>query len=148
MSGKRTPEETAPFQGLATFPGQGLFRLGHTLPLSLDQSLSLSPWREGGARAPIARTIKSLEKALHGFSLHPFIYTKSSVLFALSSPSIFSSSPTDIAKRPHSRAHSGRTRSSNSPFHNGHSALIVRWWIGNQKKGTPARSPCRCKDTT
>ena len=69
-----------------------------------------------GCFGSIARTIKSFEKALHIFSPHPFLPPIPSALSTLSAPSIFSFGQNDIAKGPHLEAHSGRTRTSKSPF--------------------------------
>ena len=96
----------------------------------------------------IARNIKSSEKALHGFSPQPFVYTKSSAPLSLSAPSKPSSSPTDLAKRLHLKARSGRTTTSKSPFCNAIRAfsqgLVVRWVaVGGlgMKKGKHLRAP-------
>mgnify|MGYP003155841594 CR=1 FL=1 len=96
----------------------------------------------------IAQTIKSFEKALHEIFPQPFSTPAILVLSALLAPSIFSLGPNDLAKEPHSEAHSGRTTTSKSPFSKAtwpgkapFRGLGGRWWIGNQKKGNALALP-------
>ena len=70
------------------------------------------------------------------------------VLFALFAPSIFLLSPNDDAKEAQLEARSGSFAKPFGPNDLAIARVKSRWWTGNQKKGTPSRSLCWCKDTT
>ena len=67
-------------------------------------------------RPHIAQTIKEFEKGLHTIFPHSSFCLISFVPLASSGLSISPLGPNDLAKRPHLKAHSGRTRTSKSPF--------------------------------
>lgn len=64
----------------------------------------------------IAQTIKEFEKGLHAIFPHSPSGLISFVPLASSGLSISPLGPNDLVKRPHLKAHSGRTRTSKRPF--------------------------------
>ena len=107
-----------------------------------------------GPRPYIAQTIKSFEKALHEIFPQPFPMPAILVLSAQLAPSIFSLGPNDLAKEPHSEAHSGRTtpRKARLAKPLGPEKPPSGGWgaIGGlviKKRETLACFPCSCKNS-